>query len=108
MKCYVCDRGNLVKKKIEFKLYGELLGHFEAEVCDKCNEQFFDEKTSDEIDEIAKKKGLWGLEAETNVSKAGDSLVIRVNKNIAQFLKLKKGERVKLHPETRNKLIIEV
>ncbi|MBI2672696.1 YgiT-type zinc finger protein [Candidatus Woesearchaeota archaeon] len=108
MECYTCEKGNLVKKKVEFKLYGESFGHFDAEVCDKCGEQFFDEKTSDEMDEIAKKKGLWGLESETNIAKAGGSLVIRVNKNIAQFLRLKKGEKVRLHPEDRNKLIVEV
>ncbi|MBI2079735.1 hypothetical protein HYT84_03150, partial [Candidatus Micrarchaeota archaeon] len=54
--CEECG-GKILKKDIEFSLYGQSLGYFPAEVCGKCGEEVFDEKTSDKIDEIAKEKG---------------------------------------------------
>lgn len=107
-KCYLCEKGFLEKKKVDFKLYGELIGKFDAEVCSLCGEKFFDEATSQKIDEATKAKGLWGLEVETNVGQSGDSLMVRINKQLAQFLKLRKGEKIKLRPEDRRKLVIEV
>ncbi len=107
-KCYLCEKGNLKKKKVPFGLYGIELGKFEAEVCSKCNEKFFDEKSSDLIDEAAKAKGLWGLEARTKVSKAGDSLIIRVNKKLADFYGLRQGGEVSLSPKNKKELLITV
>ena len=63
---------------------------------------------SDMIDEAAKAKNLWGLGAKSKVGIAGDSFIIRVNKKLAKFLDLKKGEEVSLRPESKNKLIIEL
>jgi len=105
-KCYLCGKGNLVKKKVDFKLYGKSLGEFDAEVCDKCNEIFFDEKTSDKIDKVIKEKKLWGLEARTSITQSGNSLAIRIPKKIAEFLHFKKGTQTRIHPE-ENKLIVE-
>lgn len=107
-KCYMCEKGYLEKKKVDYKLYGELIGKFDAEVCSLCGEKFFDEATSQKIDEATKEKGLWGLEVETNVGQSGDSLMVRINKQLVHFLKLRKGEKVKIRPEDRRKLVIEV
>ena len=35
-RCYTCEKGNLTKRKTEYKLYGVSLGRFNAEVCDRC------------------------------------------------------------------------
>ena len=99
-------KGNLEKRKVEFKLYGRLVGKFNTEVCNHCNETFFDESTSDKIDKAAKEKGLWGLEAQTSITQAGNSLAVRIPKKIAEALHLKKGTPTRIHPE-ENKLIIE-
>ncbi len=107
-KCYICEKGVLEKKKIDFKLYGEIIGKFEAEVCSVCGEKFYDEQTSAKIDTATKAKGLWGLEAETTVGQSGDSLMVRINKQLADFLKLHKGEKIKIRPEARNRIVIEV
>lgn len=107
-KCYICEKGYMKKKKVDFKVYGISLGKFDAEVCSKCGETFFDEATSDKIDKTAKEKGLWGLESRTKIGVAGDGLIIRVNKKIADFMGLKKGEEVTIIPESKNKLGIEV
>ena len=68
-RCYICNKGTMKKKKVEYKIYGVLLGKFDAEVCDQCSEIFFDEVTSRKITEIAKQKGLFGLEAKTKIGK---------------------------------------
>ncbi len=107
-KCYICEKGTMEKKKVDFSLYGEFIGKFDAEVCPVCKENFFDEETSNKIDVATKAKGLWGLEAETSVGQSGDSLMVRINKQLAQFLHLQKGERIKIRPEDRKKIIIEV
>ncbi|MDP4012934.1 MAG: YgiT-type zinc finger protein [Candidatus Nanoarchaeia archaeon] len=107
-KCYICEKGLLKKQKVDFLLYNENLGKFDAEVCNNCGEKFFDEETSAKIDEKAKKNGLWGLEAHTSVGVAGNSLDIRLNKNIVKFLGVKKGSLVNIYPESKKKLIIEV
>lgn len=106
-KCEECS-GKIIRKNIDFKLYGVSLGIFPADVCIKCGEEVFNEETSDKIDEIAKKKGLWGLSATTTVGKCGNTLDIRLNKKIASFMKLEKGIEVTVVPESKKRLIVEI
>ena len=81
-KCYICEKGNLEKKKVDYKLYGINLGKFDAEVCNKCKETFFGEETSKKMTETAKKRGLWNLQAKTKIGQAGTTLDIRLPKKI--------------------------
>ena len=106
-KCDECS-GKILKKKIEFKLFDISLGKFDALVCSKCNQTLFTEEVSDQIDEVAKEKGLWGLESRTKIAQAGDSLTIRVNKKLVKFLNLKKGEEVTLIPESKKKIVVSL
>ena len=105
-KCYLCEKGDLEKKKVDYKLHGVSLGRFKAEVCSQCGELFFNENVSRKMTQIAKEKGLFGLEAETKITQAGNSLAIRIPKRIVDFMHLKKGSQTRLHPEV-DKLIIE-
>ncbi|MBS3156612.1 AbrB/MazE/SpoVT family DNA-binding domain-containing protein [Candidatus Woesearchaeota archaeon] len=105
-KCYICEKGNLNKGKVDYKLHGVNLGKFDAEICDRCGETFFDEETSRKMTKTAKEEGLWKLEAETSVTQSGNSLAIRIPRKIAQFLNLRKGTLTRMHPE-EDKLIIE-
>lgn len=107
-KCYICEKGDLIKKKVDYKLYGIDLGKFYAEVCSKCGEIFFDEKISKKMTELAKEKGLWGLQAKTKIGQSGTTLDIRLPKKIIEFLKLKKGKEVEIYPEGNNRLIISI
>ncbi len=107
-KCYICEKGNLTKKRVDYKLYGVNIGKFNAEVCDKCGETFFDENTSKKMTEIAKKKGLWGLQTKTKIGQAGTTLDIRLPKRIIEFLNLKKGKEVDIYPEGKDKLVISI
>lgn len=107
MEKNICEcGGRIIKKKIDFSMYGTSLGKFEAEVCQKCGEELFSEKISNQIDETAKKKGLWGLEAHTKIGKAGDSLIIRINKKIADFYGLKQGEEITITPKDKKEISV--
>jgi len=107
-KCYICEKGSLTKKKVDYKLYGVSIGKFDAEVCGKCGEAFFDEDVSKKMTEIAKEKGLWGLQTKTKVGQAGTTLDIRLPKKIIDFLNLKKGKEVEIYPEGKDKLVISI
>ena len=104
--CYIWEKGHLTKKKIDYKLYGVSLGKFDAEICGRCGEIFFDESTSSKMTRIAKQKGLWGLQARTRIGQAGTTLDVRLPRRIIEFLKLKKGKEVEIYPEGKNKLVI--
>lgn len=107
VKCYLCEKGELRRVKTPYKLYGEYLGDFEAEQCNKCSEIFYSEETSRKMTEAAKKKGLWGLNAESKIGQSGTTLDIRVPKKIIEFMNLKKGEYIKIYPEDKKRLVIE-
>ncbi|MBI2667239.1 hypothetical protein HYX17_00540 [Candidatus Woesearchaeota archaeon] len=107
-KCYICEKGNLKKERIEYNLYGISLGKFDALKCPKCSEIFFDEETSKKMTDIAKQKGLWGLEAKTKIGQAGTTLDIRLPRRLIEFLKLKKGKEVNIHPESRDRIVVEI
>ena len=106
-KCYICEIGNLERKRVEYKFHGVGLGIFDAEVCNHCGEIFFDESVSKQITTIAKKRGLWGLQTKTKIGQSGTTLDIRLPKRIIDYLKLKKGEEVEIYPEGKDKLIIQ-
>ena len=106
MRCPVCEKGNLRKGRVKESMFGVFLGEFQAEICTKCGESFTDEKTTKEIEELAKKKGLWGLGKKTKITKTGNSLAIRIPKEIVEFLNLKEGKEAYIHPE-KNRIIIE-
>ena len=106
MECPICEKGNLKKTKIKESMFGVYLGEFEAEVCSKCGESFTDSKTTKKIEDVAKKKGIWGLGAVTKITKTGNSLAVRIPKNIVDYLKLGNNKEVYIHPES-NKIIVE-
>ena len=107
MKCIICD-GQTIKKNVEYKESGVLLGNFNAYVCQKCGETYFDEKTAEKIQHKSKQLGLFGLAKKAKVAEIGNSIAIRIPKEIAEFLKLKKGKEVVIFPESKNDLHISV
>ena len=107
MSCPICN-GKLKMTKTEFSFYDVPFGKFDAEVCQKCGENFFTEEASDKIDQIAKKKGLWGLEKKSKISYSGNSLIVRIPKEIADFMGLTKGKKIEIHPEGKKKIVVEI
>jgi len=106
MRCPLCEKGVLKKARIKEHMFGIYLGEFPAEICNSCKESFTDGETTRKIEDAAKKKGIWGIGKMTKIIKTGNSLAIRIPKEIADFLKLKEGKETYLHPEG-NKLVIE-
>ncbi len=106
MKCPICDQGTLKTGKIKEEMFGEYLGEFPAEICTRCGETFTDEEITRKIELAAKKKGIWGLEKKSTITKTGNSLAVRIPKPIAQHLLLREGEAIYIRPE-KKKLIIE-
>ncbi len=84
----------------------ERVGLFPAEICQKCGEQFFRREVSLAIEKIARDKGIWDLRSKTKVSKVGNSLAIRVNKKLVDYLGLKKGEEIVINPENKQKIVL--
>jgi len=107
MKCILCN-GKTVKKDIEHKEFGISLGYFPAQVCEKCNESYFDEETAGKIQKKSQELGLFGLSRKVKVAEVGNSIAIRIPKEISTFLDLKKGKEVVLTPETKHDLHIQV
>ena len=106
---YKCNCGGTLKKshtKVEF--FGIDFGIRECEVCTKCGSEFLDEKVLDEIEQEVKKKQLFGLEKDTQITKSGNSLVIRIPPKIASFLKAKYKDIVRIYPAENRKLILEL
>ena len=107
MECPICDSKMKMLKK-EFSIYDVSLGKFDAEYCDKCDETFFTEESTDEIERIAKEKGLWGLERTSKISYSGNSLIVRIPEDIKRALDLKKGKEVRIHPEGKKRLVVDI
>ena len=106
MKCPICEKGILKQGKAKESMFGIYLGEFPAEICSECGESFTDVATTQKIEELAKKKGIWGLGAVTKITKTGNSLAVRIPKKLVDYLKLKDGEETYIHPEG-SKLIVE-
>tara|TARA_Y100000310_G_scaffold86643_1_gene83507 strand:+ start:2748 stop:3059 length:312 start_codon:yes stop_codon:yes gene_type:complete len=100
--------GKTAKKVVDYKEFGVNLGKFPAIVCTKCDETFFDEDIVEKIQQKSKEAGLFGLAKKVKVAEIGNSLALRIPKELAQFLHLEKGKEVTILPEGKNGLHIEV
>jgi len=107
MKCILCD-GNTKKQTVEHKEFGISLGKFNAKICQKCGEAYYNSKTAQKIQNRSKELGLFGLSKKTNVAKVGNSYAIRIPKQLADFIGLKKGKEVSISPKGKNSLFIEI
>ena len=106
-KCALC-KGKLERKMVDYKIYGKSIGKFPAMVCNSCSEQWFDENTAKKIEKAEKKADLFGLSRETKVSYSGNSLIIRIPKELAKFMNIKKETLVVIYPEDKDKLCITI
>lgn len=105
--CWDCE-GKMTKKKVDYTLYGILIGTFPATVCEHCHETYFNEDVSKQITQAVKEKGLWGLQAKTTIGQAGNTLDIRLPKRIIEFTSLKKGKEITITPESKNRIVITI
>ena len=107
MKCVLCGHSTK-KQRVEVVDLGHTLGVFPADVCTQCGERYYSEESMRAIQQKEKELGLFGLESTTEIAQYGNSFAIRVKKTIADFLNLKKGQKVIIHPLDSKRLQIEV
>src|SRR3989338_3246931 len=97
-KCPMCTKGKLVQAKEKKTFFGVELGTFPVEICNRCGETFTDENVMEEIEKNAKEKGIWGLGKQSKVTKTGNSLAIRIPKQLARYLGITENGEVYMHP----------
>ena len=107
MNCVMCG-GTLSKKFVEHKELGVIVGTFKALVCSKCHEVYFADDVVAKIQQKSKELGLFGLAKKAKVGVLGNSLALRIPKEIAAFLNLRKGTEVRLVPQNRHDLMVRV
>jgi uncharacterized C2H2 Zn-finger protein len=107
VKCPVCGKANLRREKRRAEQDGFDLGVYVAEMCPSCGEVFWNQKDVVKMEQKAKEIGIWGLEQKTKVATVGNSLAVRIPKRLADFLRLRQGVEVLIHPLGRDKLVIE-
>lgn len=89
-------------------MFGVSLGKFPGEACPACKETFLDEPGMAELEQRARKLGIWGLGKKLKVVRSGNSLVIRIPVELAEHMKLKAGTEVYVHPEGEARIVVDV
>ena len=104
-----CKCGGRLKKSLsEVEFFGIEFGLKDAEVCTECGSEYLSQEVMEELEGEVKKRGLFGLERRGRVAKSGNSLVIRIPKEIAESLKIKRDLPIVIYPSEPKKLIVEV
>lgn len=100
--------GKLRSGHTEVEFFGIDFGIRGAEVCDKCGAEYLSQELMVELETEVKKRGLFGLERRGHVAKSGNSLVIRIPKEITDSLKIRRDMPIIIYPSDSKKLIVEV
>ena len=105
-KCPICEKGTLKPVMEKHLMFGVDLGTYTGEKSSACGEVFTNSEIIKKIESVAKQKGIWGLGKKTKIAKAGNSIAVRIPKEIADYFKLEVGKEAYIHPESR-KIVIE-
>lgn len=106
---YKCSCGGELKKaKVAVEFFSIDFGLKDAEVCTSCGSEYLDQETMREIEKKVKEKNIFGLERKVSVTKSGNSLVIRIPPEIAEYLGIHYKSIVQLFPVDKDKLEIKV
>jgi len=107
MECDEC-KGKVERKKVDYMLLGINLGKFNALVCSSCGEILYEGVEFEKIEKKAKELGIWGLARKTRVGTSGSSLDVKLPKQIAEFLNVKKGQEVLIAPIDKKRVEITI
>lgn len=107
-KCYECEKGDLIKKNVEYTKYNTVIGTYAAEVCSLCGETFFASDVVGKIEKKVKEKGLWGLASKSKIGTSGNSLDVKLNKKLIEFADIHKGQEVLIEPVSKSKFEVTV
>jgi bifunctional DNA-binding transcriptional regulator/antitoxin component of YhaV-PrlF toxin-antitoxin module len=104
-----CKCGGRLKSSVtEVEFFGIDFGVRPADVCTECGSEYISQEAMEELEEEVKKRGLFGLERRGRIAKSGNSLVIRIPKEIAESLRIKRDVPVVMYPSDQRKLVVEV
>ena len=71
---YKCNCGGTLKKShASIDFFGIDFGIRECEVCSKCGSEYINDEIMEEIEQEVKKRKLFGLEKQAQVTKSGNS-----------------------------------
>jgi len=99
--------GKMVETAIQVEHLGIDFGLRTGHVCTRCGDQFLTDETWQEIEDAAKARGLFGLERKVRVRRSGNSLVVAIPRDVAQFLGVDKDSLVSLLPLGKGRLEIQ-
>ena len=106
---YKCSCGGELKRsKVKVEFFGIDFGLKDAEVCTRCGSEYLDQETMKEIETIVKERNIFGLERKISVTKSGNSLVIRIPPEIAEYLGIHYKSVVQLFPVDKDRLEVKV
>ncbi len=104
-----CKCGGKLKSGFtEVEFFGINFGLRQADVCSDCGSEYLPQEVMEEIEMEVKKRKFFGLERRGRVAKSGNSLVIRIPKEIVESLKIKRDLPIVIYPTEPKKLIVEV
>jgi hypothetical protein len=104
-----CKCGGRLKQSFtEVEFFGIDFGVKRANICTDCGSEYLPQEVMMGIENDVKRRGLFGLERRGRVAKSGNSLVIRIPKEIVDSLKIKRDLPIIIYPSEPGKLIIEM
>jgi hypothetical protein len=104
-----CKCGGRLKRSVtEVEFFGIDFGTRKADVCTECGSEYLSQELMEELEAEVKRRGLFGLERRGRISKSGNSLVIRIPKEMAESLKIKRDLPIVIYPTEPTKLVVEV
>lgn len=102
---YPCSCGGKLKKSTtQVEFFGIDFGLRECEVCTACGSEYLNDTVLQEIEQEVKKKKLFGLEKQAQVTKSGNSLVLRLPPEIVKFTGIHYKDHVKIYPVSKDKI----
>lgn len=106
---YKCSCGGALKKsKCSVEFYGIDFGIKDCEACTSCGSEYLDQEVMKKLEEEVKKRKIFALERNVRVTKSGNSLVIRIPREIAEFLDIGYLSSLRMFPVEKGRLEIEV
>ena len=85
---------------------GTPLHNVQAYICPKCNKFFFTEEQAHEMEERTKELHEYEFGFERKVTVSGTSLVVGIPSELADHLKIKQGQKVRIIPIARDGFMI--
>ncbi|MEW5936837.1 MAG: AbrB/MazE/SpoVT family DNA-binding domain-containing protein [Candidatus Thermoplasmatota archaeon] len=99
--------GKLVEAPMHVEYFGIDFGVRVGHACTRCGDEYLTDAVWQEIEDAAKKSGIFGIEKKVRVRKSGNSLVVTIPPEIARYIGITKDSLVSLVPTGKRKVELE-